>query len=168
MSTAGFWAGVDQSGGPDACHPWTRSRNGQGYGRVKFGGKVRRAHRVAYELTHGQIPDGLDVLHSCPGGDNPACCNPSHLRPGTDTDNASDRGIRGRTAKGDRNGSRTHPEARPRGERVGSKLTAEKVVAIRAAYARGGVSAQDLADSFGSKKTTIVGILARKVWKHVA
>lgn len=43
-----------------------------------------RAHRVAYILTKGDIPDGLLILHSC---GNRRCCNPAHLRQGTQSEN---------------------------------------------------------------------------------
>lgn len=55
------------------------------------------AHRVAYEIANGPIPDDLWVLHSC---DNPPCCNPSHLRVGTYKDNVRDRVERDRSKGG--------------------------------------------------------------------
>ncbi len=64
-----------------------------GYGQFNFEGKAQRAHRVAYELAKGQIPKGLNVLHSC---DRPSCCNPDHLRLGTQKDNSADCWARGR------------------------------------------------------------------------
>lgn len=93
-----FWAKVDVRG-PDECWEWTGARHGKPdrdgrrYGVVKRGGRPRSAHRFAYEDTVGPIPAGLHILHSC---DNPSCCNPAHLRPGTDRDNARDALTRGR------------------------------------------------------------------------
>lgn len=60
-----------------------------GYGTIKISGskKFLRAHRVAYELCKGQIPKGLNVLHTC---DNPACVNPKHLYLGTQSNNMID------------------------------------------------------------------------------
>jgi hypothetical protein len=55
-----FWSKVDKSGGPAACWPWTaaRSRGNYGdYGAFAVDRRTRRAHRVAYELTHGAIAD---------------------------------------------------------------------------------------------------------------
>lgn len=91
-----FWARVDQSGGPDACWLWLGKRIVSGrYGVVFINYHEIRAHRYAFELTHGPIPTGLLVLHSC---DNPPCVNPAHLRLGTSLDNARDTAARGRTA----------------------------------------------------------------------
>lgn len=87
-----FWAKV-QIGLPDACWECVSSiRNMQrgGYGSIHVGGRAgkrERAHRVAYMLTYGPIPDGQLVLHSC---DNPPCCNPAHLFLGDHSDNARD------------------------------------------------------------------------------
>jgi len=86
-----FWSHVDVRG-PDECWPWKACRHGQGYGIFKMTtGVWKKAHRVAYFLTHGTWPDA--VLHSC---DNPPCCNPRHLSAGTQLLNVADRHAKGR------------------------------------------------------------------------
>lgn len=87
-----FWTYVDKAG-PDECWLWNKSCTAAGYGQIWRVDNMFYAHRVSYELTHGPIPDGLDILHSC---DNPPCCNPAHLRAGTAADNARDMLDRGR------------------------------------------------------------------------
>src|SRR5580692_1475951 len=54
-----FWAKVDRSGGPHACWPFTKSSVSRrtGYGNFWLNGKTVLAHRVAYALTYGPIPD---------------------------------------------------------------------------------------------------------------
>lgn len=49
--------------------------------------KLRKTHRVAWELAYGPIPSGMAVLHRC---DNPPCCNAEHLFLGTQGDNVRD------------------------------------------------------------------------------
>ena len=90
-----FWAKVDRASS-DACWPWLATHGRFGYGEFKVGGRSGRsvkAHRVAWELTHGPISDGLFVLHRC---DNPPCCNPGHLFLGTHADNMRDMAQKGR------------------------------------------------------------------------
>ena len=62
------------------------------YGHVTWGSR-KWAHRVVYEATHGPIPPGKCVLHSC---DNPVCVNPAHLHLGTKGDNQREMADRGR------------------------------------------------------------------------
>jgi hypothetical protein len=57
------------------------------YGDMSYRGTNWRAHRLAYTLWKGKIPEGLDILHKC---DVPPCCNPNHLIAGTPKENAED------------------------------------------------------------------------------
>jgi hypothetical protein len=85
--------------GPGGCHVWTGARNIWGYGRLKCDGVMLSAHRVAWELANGLIPDGQSVLHRC---DVRRCVNPAHLFLGTQEDNMRDMFAKGRQAKGHR------------------------------------------------------------------
>jgi hypothetical protein len=86
-----FWTKVDKSGCwplirrcPGRCWEWTASRRADGYGQFRVGGRVGgrilRAHRVAYELLVGPIPADLVIDHVCR---NRGCVNPQHLEPVT-------------------------------------------------------------------------------------
>jgi len=80
------------------CVNWTGALQSQGYGLFSFRGRMMLAHRAAYEAANGPIPDGLLLMHAC---DNPRCCNPAHLTPGTDQDNKADCVAKGRQSKGE-------------------------------------------------------------------
>ncbi len=90
-----FWDKIDKSAGPDGCWLWAASANVKGYGQFAITGSDRvdgrrrmmLAHRMAYLLSKGPIPDGLLVMHSC---DCPPCCNPRHLSVGTPYENTHD------------------------------------------------------------------------------
>src|SRR6266576_3456485 len=77
-----FWAKVDRRGSEE-CWPWQANR-GRGYGNVWIAGRMYRAHRVAYELLIGPIPEGLTLDHLCR---NRGCVNPAHLEPVTSREN---------------------------------------------------------------------------------
>jgi hypothetical protein len=75
-----FWDRVDRSGD---CWLWTGSTFHYGHGQTHVMYEElgeRQAHRVAYRLLVGPIPDGLVLDHLCR---NPPCCNPAHLDPVT-------------------------------------------------------------------------------------
>lgn len=146
-----FWRKVVKA---DGCWLWTGSKTKQGYGRLQAGGKgsaTISAHRLSYEIHHGDIPDGLVVMHKC---DCPSCVNPDHLTVGTHKDNTADMIRKGRQVIAPALG-----EANPR-----SKLTADMVRYIRANPHRGH---KDLADEFGLSPNAVRGVRIGRTWTHI-
>jgi len=82
-SEALFWSRVNKSG-PNGCWLWDGAHVGSGYGQASFGGVRQVAHRVAYELTVGPVPESLQLNHLCR---NRGCVNPAHLEPVTASEN---------------------------------------------------------------------------------
>ncbi len=85
-----FWSRIALTADDDRCWEWQYSTT-CGYGAIKINTHTFRAHRIAWQLANGRAPV-LDILHSC---DNRLCCNPKHLREGTQKENnqeARDRG----------------------------------------------------------------------------
>jgi hypothetical protein len=85
-----FWSKVQRST-DDECWAWLGQFNTNGYGvfawtPVKHDHRNAYAHRVAWELTHDKIPEGLVVRHKCRG----KCVNPAHLELGTQAENNRD------------------------------------------------------------------------------
>lgn len=77
---------------PAECWEFTGSKNEHGYGSVWHEGKHIKAHRAAWLVSKGEIPE-YAIRHKC---DNPSCCNPNHLEPGTLKQNSRDMVERGR------------------------------------------------------------------------
>lgn len=151
-----FWGNVARST-PDACWLWQGAMDGAyGYGAFFCHGKNHRAHRFAYELLVGPIPEGLFVCHSC---DNPPCVNPAHLWVGTNYDNFSDMRAKGRAAVPVANKDEACHQA---------KLTAADVREIRRRRAEAGVPYSALAAAYGVTKTNAWYIVNRRTWRHVA
>jgi hypothetical protein len=132
-----FWSYVDNSGGRAACWPWQRSFGPNGYGQIGVWGRMYRAHRLAWMLTFGDIPEGLCILHSC---DNRACCNPEHLFGGTPADNTTDMIRKGR-----------HKPAR-------RKLTEAQVWEIRHRH-QSGEQGKVIARDFGISQSLVSNII---------
>ena len=137
------------------CWLWTGPSNSKGYGKTTHGfmpsgaGRIVLAHRMAWILRFGSIPDGLCVLHRC---DNPPCVNPSHLFLGTSDDNNKDRSIKGRSRD-------------QRGERHNmAKLTAEDVRAIRSIE---GISHTTIAEKYGLSQAHVSKIKRGESWEHL-
>jgi hypothetical protein len=74
------------------CWLWTGYTLPAGHGQVSRGGRMRLAHRVAYEHWVGPIPEGMNLNHQC---DTPSCINPAHLRVGTQAENVHEAVARG-------------------------------------------------------------------------
>lgn len=75
----------------ETCWLWKKSKDSCGYGQFYLNGKVRRSHRISYELYKGEIPQGLQLDHLCRVRH---CCNPEHLEVVTNQEN-SVRGLGG-------------------------------------------------------------------------
>lgn len=89
-----FWRQVEKGAGDDDCWLWVRATTSQGrYGYFKWQNRSWQAHRAAWTLTHGPIPDGLVVCHRC---DVTLCVRPDHLFLGTQADNVRDMWEKGR------------------------------------------------------------------------
>lgn len=161
-----FWDKVER-GDPSECWPWKNAKFCGGYGKHKVAGRTVRAHRLAYFIFYGVWPT-KPVLHKC---DFTPCCNPFHLREGTNKENSADCKAKGRlnTAAGIRHGSFTHPESRARGERQGmSKLKTDDVREIRRLYAKGGITQRELGQQFNVCRENIGAIIRGEHWSHIA
>lgn len=138
-----------EAGETDDCIEWPGTRLDTGYGLV---GNTRKnaglitAHRLAYEMFVGPLTTGEMVCHRC---DNPPCCNPRHLFPGTSKINMQDAVAKGRTLKGERHSM--------------AKLTAADVIAIRSSDEK----LTTLAARFGVDKAHVSALRHRKAWKHL-
>lgn len=137
---------------PSGCWEWTgASRNG--YGRMKFAGRLQNVHRIAWAAWRGEVPDGLLVLHRC---DNPPCFNPDHLFVGTDRDNSLDMGSKGRNVQRKLNAEQVQEIARRMSEgqsptAVGARFGVDKrVVRLIAA----GKTYADVAREFPARSLT--------------
>lgn len=82
-----FWPKVKKT---DGCWLWMGGKSDSGYGRFGLGTRkdgIAIAHRVAWELINGPIPEGMLLLHRC---DTPSCVNPGHLFLGSQQENMMD------------------------------------------------------------------------------
>lgn len=147
-----FWKKVRKT---STCWLWIGGVSSRGYGNFAYKekGKVinNRAHRFAFTLTKGKIPQNLFVCHRC---DIPLCVRPAHLFLGNAQENALDMVRKGRA----------NP---PLGEKSASaKLTAEQVVRIRHLRATGSTTAA-LAVEFGVVRQQISRIVNKQRWSHL-
>lgn len=164
-----FWKKVEKTA---SCWLWKGAPLRSGHGVINSGGSEGRsigAHRVSWELHNGPIPEGMCVLHNCPGGDNPACVNPAHLFLGTSVDNAKDMFAKGRQAdphyrqSGRERWALAHPGALAGANGSGVKLTAEQVAIIRT---RNGEPSRNVARDYGVTHDTILRIWQGKTWRE--
>jgi len=135
------WQVVPSSG----CWNFAGRKNEDGYGTITKDRGPYLAHRAAYEVWTGPIPDGHVIRHTC---DNRCCINPDHLLTGLPADNMQDAVDRQRMANGERHGMH--------------KLTDDEVNAMRCEYARGGVTQRALARRYGCSQAQVNNVLLRK------
>ena len=133
-----FWEKVDKNG-LNGCWIWTAGLR-DGYGRIKIKGKMRGAHIVSWELHNGRkVKDGYVLHHKFKCG-NRKCVNPEHLIEMTEAEHNS-----------------LHR----------SKLTEKIVLEIRAYWATGEYTQQQLAEKYDVSRSLISRIVNRKIWKHI-
>jgi hypothetical protein len=156
-------------GAPDDCWPW-KNRYGAPIEpheapKIYIQRKEWRAPRFLMMSMDEEVPADSQVFHVC---GNLSCCNPAHLRVGSNNDRVRAVHARGGFASGTRSGHYTHPEATPRGEVHGSaKLTESQVKEILQEFSKGDVTLADLGRRYGVNYRTI-GVLVRgETWKHL-
>lgn len=136
---------------------FTGTHNGSGHGfiRAEPGTEPLQllAHRAAYMVYVGPIPEGLQVLHHCvPYADDPACCNPAHLKLGTHAENMHDASLKGQALRGE-----LSPVA---------KLTADDVQVLRR-LRRDGWKQQELAEAFHISNGHVSLLVRGLAWHHL-
>lgn len=135
----------------NGCWIWQGAASGKNdYGYIWHNGKVMRAHRVAWILFKGSLPDNLKVCHKC---DTPLCVNPDHLFLGTQKENMYDAIAKNRMPKGEGSSS--------------AKLEIKQVKEIRKLRVEG-LTLQSIANFYQISPITVFDIVHRKTWKHVS
>lgn len=122
-------------------------RDGYGMFTKNKGERPWGAHRLSWEITHGAVPAGLQVLHRC---DMPCCVNPDHLFLGTNQDNMTDKCRKGREARGVTQIS-------------SAKLTEGQVRAIRADCRQ----QKEIAAAYGVSPANVSLIRSHQTWREV-
>lgn len=131
------------------CLEWIGTRNAKGYGRFGLDSWMVYAHRAAWELQMGPIPDGLQVMHWC---DNPPCVWLPHLSLGTAKENLQQAKDKGHLRP-------------PRGEDChNAKLTWEQVDEILHLWETTELTQAELGRRFGIHNSTICRILKNQRW----
>lgn len=130
----------------NGCMKWTGNTAVSGYGFIRSDkrGRPLLAHRVAYEMAKGPIPEGMLIRHTC---DTPSCVNPAHLIVGTDADNVRDMVMKDRCNA--------------------AKLLVSQVREIRAKHATGQYTIKALAKEYPISESAMWRLILRKTWKHV-
>jgi hypothetical protein len=135
-----FWDKFDRP--EEGCWQWKAMTDENGYGHVS---PSKYAHRVAWLLWFGPIPEGINVCHRC---DNPGCVRPDHLFLGTQADNVQDCIMKKR-----------HVPPRPK-----TILTASQIKQIRMSYLAG-LTQLALSHQYGVDRSTIGYIVRHKTWR---
>lgn len=158
-----FWSNVDTTS--DGCWLWSGSVGRNGYGKLNYKYKTLSAHRVAFSLLVGEIPDGLIVLHKC---DNKHCVRPDHLFLGNATDHVANMIRKGRHGHGETHWSKKRPELIPQGQdRFQAKLKDSDIADICAMRCVAGKSYEEIGAAYGIMPATVSAITHGRGWSHV-
>lgn len=144
------------------CWEWQGARDIEGYGRMDFAGvHSMKAHRIAWEIAFGPIPEGMFICHKC---DNPPCCNPSHLFIGTPAENLADRDMKGRKPPPE-----SHRHITPLlGELNGrAKITEDQVTEIRQRFLDTKDSISAISRDYGISDVMAGLIIRNQAWTHL-
>jgi Mor family transcriptional regulator len=138
-----FWRRVRMSLYSERCWLWRGGKVAHGYGNAIKNGTAL-SHRVAWILSNKtEIPYGLCVCHTC---DAPACCNPTHLKLMTQTQNLQDASQKGR---------------------MHHKLNRDQVYEISKSYSQQKTNTTELAKHYGVSASTIFNIINKQHHKSV-
>lgn len=143
-----FWRWINKAGA-NGCWLWMRSLSKARYGVLTINGKLNLAHRIAWELANGPIPNQAHVLHHC---DIRHCVNPDHLFLGDQRSNIADAKMKGRMQRGE--------------DRFNAKLQNADIPIIRSRLATG-VPAARIARDYGVHVNTIKDVKHRRTWTHI-
>lgn len=136
-----FWLNIKKT---DTCWIWEGNKNKDGYGRINFNSKHQLAHRYAYELLVGCIPENKLICHHC---DNPPCCNPEHLFLGTDRQNTDDKLLKKR-------------------HKNGQKLSITSVKEIKKLL-NNGLTQKKIGEIYGVTRSAISNIAYGQSWSNI-
>lgn len=153
-----FWSYVDKTPTPEGHWLWIGGKDYDGYGIFSFPTGLKKprqthkkAHRFAYELFYGYIPDGLQILHK------PPCFTTScvvHIYAGTPKQNAADAFLM------------NHRNPKKGEEHHNAKLTSSTVVAMRLDH-NNGLTIKEVAIKYSHNYVTTLDVLRRESWKHI-
>ena len=136
--------------GSSSCWYWVGSVDPSGYGKFSYP-KENKAHRAAFRIFTGEIPDGMKVMHKC---DTRCCVNPEHLILGTQAENVADMMQKKRHRSVGRFG-----EKNPM-----SRLTIAQVQEIRNRVSSGETQ-RSMCKVFGVSPMTISRVVRKETWK---
>ena len=145
-----FWRFVHKPLDLNDCWTWTGYISKDGYGSFTPSKIPIRAHRFMYQLTHGVIPPGMLICHTC---DNPICVNDAHLFLGSNSDNMKDAASKGRL------------DGKKGSDNPLAKLAEKQVLKIRSL--KGTLTTRQIAKIFDISHSHVLNIQNRKAWTHI-